>query len=106
MNAYTTRGQARIQQRDVAAVLRVNRPAASAALVALERQRGWQADAELDCLLKQNRIESLASPSRASLVRQAIGTMLVHAGERVMGASRNGDSPEPTRVAGRLGIAG
>jgi hypothetical protein len=105
MNAYTTMGQARIQPGDFSALLRAN-GLVGASLAGLERQRGCQADAELDWLLKQNSVESPVSPSRVSLVRQTIGTMLVHAGQRVMGASRNGASPEPTRVAGTLGIAG
>jgi hypothetical protein len=106
MNAYSTRGQARIQPRDVSTALRTPGIARGASLAALESQRGWQAEAEVERLLKHNSVESPASPSRVSLVRQAIGTMLVHAGQRVMGASRNGASPEPTPVAGTLGIAG
>jgi hypothetical protein len=54
MNAYITQGQARIQQRDIATILLTDRFMAAAALAAMERQRGWQAEAEVDWLLKQN----------------------------------------------------
>ena len=48
MNAYTTRGQAQIQQRDIDAVLFTDASLAAVSLAALERQRGYQADARGD----------------------------------------------------------
>ena len=52
MNAYTTRGQARIQYRDIAALL--TEGSWPPPLAALERQRGYQAEAEVERLLKQH----------------------------------------------------
>jgi hypothetical protein len=105
MNAYTTRGQARIQPRDVSAVLRVNQ-LAGASLAALERQRGWQADAELAWLLKQHGVTPAATASLVSLLRQRIGMALVCVGERLTGVSRSGISPETPAAAVTLANAG
>ena len=69
MNAYTTMGQARIQQRDIEAVLRVGRMTAAAHLAALERQRGWQAEAEVERLLKQHGLKPHSPASRVALLR-------------------------------------
>jgi hypothetical protein len=102
MNAYTTRGQARIQPQDVSAVLRVNQ-LAGASLAALERQRGWQADAEVAWLLKQHGVTPATAASRVSLLRQTVGTALVCAGERLTGVSRSGLSPETPPAVGTLG---
>ena len=107
MNAYTTRGQARIQQRDIAAILRTEPDhMAAASLAALERQRGWQAEAEVAWLLKQHGVTPHAASSRVSMLRQTIGAVLVRAGERLAGASQSAVAPETTPVAGRLGTAG
>jgi Xaa-Pro aminopeptidase len=54
MNAYTTRSQARILPRDIAALHRADQYMIGASLAALERQREWQAEAEVDWLLKQH----------------------------------------------------
>src|ERR671913_461831 len=66
MNAYTTTGQARIQPRDVSALLRAN-GLAGASLARLEWQRGCPADAEAEWPLKRTRCTPPASGSRASL---------------------------------------
>ena len=92
MNAYTTRGQARIQQRDIAAVLRADGFLAGASLAALERQRGYQADAEVSWLLKQNGVAPHAAASLVAMLRQTIGAALVRAGERLAGGPRSGVS--------------
>ncbi len=76
MNAYTTRGQARIQPRDVSTILRANRYLAGAALAVFERQRGHQAEAEVARLLKHNGVTPKASASRLSPLRRAIGAAL------------------------------
>lgn len=89
MNAYTTRGQARIQPRDVLAVLRVNQ-LAGAALAGLERQHGCQAEAEVSWLLKQNGGTPNVAASRVSLLRKTIEETLVRAGERLAGVPRGG----------------
>ena len=82
MNAYTTRGQARIQPRDFSAVLRAN-GLAGASLAGLERQRECQAAAELDWRLKQNTATPHAGLPRVALLRQTIRAALVRAGERL-----------------------
>jgi len=105
MNASTTTGQARIQQRDLATILRTATGSylAAASLAGLERQRGWQAESEVEWLLKQNRVTPQASASRVAL-RQTIGAALVRVGECLVGAPR-GESPEPATVAGTLETA-
>ena len=106
MNPYTTKGQARIQQGDIEPLLGMNSYLAGASLAARERQRGWQADAEVAWLLKQHGITPAATASLVSLLRQTIGTALVCAGERLTGVSRSAISPETPPAVGTLGTAG
>src|SRR5688572_24181315 len=103
MNPYTTTSQARIQPRDFAAVLRAN-PLAGAPLAGLERQRGCQAEAEVEWLLKHNGNSPHASASLVSMLRQTIGGALVRIGERLEGVPRSGVSTETAPEAGRLGV--
>lgn len=105
MNAYTTMGQARIQPRDLEAVLRANRYLVGASLAAFERQRGWQAEAEVAWLLQQSGDKPRASTSLVAQLRQTIGAALVRAGERLAGVPRRGVSPDPVPAAGTLGMA-
>ena len=95
MNAYTTKGQIRIQQRDIDAIMRNHAYFAGASLAALERERGWQAEAERARLLKQHGLGPAARASLLAVVRQTVGAALVHAGERLMGLSRPAVAPEP-----------
>jgi hypothetical protein len=104
MNAYTTRGQARIQPRDLAAVLRVNQ-LAGASLAALERQRGCEADAEVTSLLKQHDVRPQRASAYFVILRQTIGAALVRAGERLAGGPGSGVSRETAPAAGTLGRA-
>ena len=83
MNAYATMGRARIQLHRTAAVHRANRFMLGASPVALERQRGWQAEAEVARLLKQHGVTPHASSGRVSLLRRRIGAALVRAGDRL-----------------------
>ncbi len=85
MNACTTRGQARIRHRDIESILRTDAFLTGPALAALERQRGWQAEAEVAGLLKQHGLTPQAGPSPVSRLRQAIGAALVRAGQRLAG---------------------
>jgi hypothetical protein len=103
MNAYTTRGQARIQHRDIVAALL--QPEGSLALAALERQRGWQADAELERLLKQHGVAPRATATPVSILRQTIGAALVRTGERLAGVPRSRVLPETAPAAVTLGTA-
>ncbi len=105
MNAYTTMGQARIQPRDFSAVLRANQ-LAGAPLAVFERQRGCQAEAEVNWLLKQNGVTSHTSISRVALLRQATGAVLVRAGERLAGIPGRGTSRESVPAVGPFGTAG
>ena len=106
MNAYTTRGQARIQPRDVSSVLRANRYLAGASLAALERQRGWQADAEMAWLLKQHGLAPKSAALRVAMLRRTIGAALVGAGERLAGVPRSAVVPETAPAAGTIAAAG
>lgn len=90
MNAYTTRGEARIQQRDIEAVLRASSYLTGGSLAALEWRRGCQAEAELAWLLKQHGVTPQTGASLISRLRQGIGAMLVHAGHRLAGVPREG----------------
>jgi hypothetical protein len=105
MNAYTTRGQARIQPRDMVAVRRADGLAAGGSLMALERQRGCQAEAEVNWLLRHNGVMAHASASLVSLLRQKIGAVLIRAGEHLAGIPRGDDSSGPTPMADTLGTA-
>ena len=109
MNAYTTRGQARIQSHDVSAAMRAY-PLIGSSLAALERQRGYQADAEMTWLLKQNRVTQgvtrMVDTPRVSLLRQTIGAALVRAGERLAGVPRGGILLDSVHPADTLGTAG
>jgi hypothetical protein len=106
MNAYTTKGQARIRQRDIENILYTDSYVASAALAAHERQRDSQADAELSWLLKQNGVTPNPVSSLVSLLRQTIGTALVRAGHRLEGVTGSDISSQAAPVAGTLGTAG
>jgi hypothetical protein len=105
MNAYTTRGQARIQPSDLSAVMRAY-PLVGTSLAALERERGWQADAELERLLKQHGLKPHSPASLVSLLRQTIGAALVRAGEHLTDAPRIDVSPETAPAPGTLTPAG
>ena len=102
MNAYTTRGQARIQPRDIAAVM-LAYPLVGASLAALERQRGDQAESELHLLLKQHCVTRLAATPRMLMLRQTIGATLVRAGKHLAGAPQRGTLPGTAPARGMLG---
>lgn len=102
MNPYATMGQARIQQRDISTIMHMHGYWAGAHLAAFERQRGWQAEAELDWLLATNDRNPHAAASLASTLRQMIGTALVQAGERLAGNAGRGDSPATSGTARAL----
>jgi hypothetical protein len=104
MNAYTTMGQARIQPRDVSALLRAN-GLAGASLARLEWQRGCQADAEAAWLLTRTRVTPQASGSIVILLRQTIGAALMRAGERLAGVPRGGVAPDQVPAVDTLGMA-
>ena len=84
MNAYATMGQAKIQLHSTAAAHRANRFMVGASTVALERQREWQAEADVAQLLKQHDVTPHVSRARVSLLRQRIGAALVRAGDRLL----------------------
>ena len=102
MNTYTTRSQARILPRDIAALHRADQYMIGASLAALERQREWQAEAEVDWLLKQHGVTVHARTSRVSIVRQTIGAAMIRAGARLAGVPEGGVSPETAPVTGRF----
>ena len=106
MNPYTTMGQSRIQQRDIDAVLFTDVSLVAVSLAALERQRGYQADAEVEWLLKQHGVTPHAAASLVSLLRQTVGAALGRAGNRLAGSSRSGVSLETAPATGTLGLVG
>jgi hypothetical protein len=105
MNPYTAMGQARIQQRDIVDILREDGLTAASSLAALERQRGYQAEAEVERLVKQNGVAPRATATLVSILRQTIGSALVRAGERLAGGRRSGVSRGTVSVADTLGTA-
>ena len=105
MNAHTTTGQARTQPRDIATVQRAHRYMIGASLAALEQQRGWQVEAEVNWLLRQSSVESDASTSHVSTPRQTIGAALIRAGCCLAGIPQSGVSPQTGPVVGALGTA-
>ena len=106
MNPYTTKGQARIQQRDIDAVLFTDASLAAVSLAALERQRGYRADAEVEWLLKQHGVMPHAAVSLVSRLRQTAGAALVRARNHVAGSPRSGVSLETAPATGTLGLVG
>ena len=105
MNAYTTMGQARIQPRDVSALLRAN-GLAGASLTRLEWQRGCQAEAEIAWRLKHNGVTPQPSTWRVATLRQTIGAMLIRAGERFANVPRSGVSVDMPAAVDTLTTAG
>ena len=78
---------------------------ATTKLNGLERQRGWQAEAEVDRLLKQHRIPPRTVASRIAMVRQTLGAALIRTGQRLGGVSGSAVSHETIPVAGTLETA-
>jgi hypothetical protein len=105
MNAYTTRGQARIQPRDFSAVLRAN-GLAGASLAGLERQRECQAEAEVGWLLKRHGVTRQPHTPVVAPLRRRIGPALVRAGDRLAGVPRSAVPPEMTPATSLLSEAG
>jgi hypothetical protein len=63
MNTYSPNGLSRMQRRDVANIHSTHPYLDGASLAALERQRGWRADAEAGSLLKQHGVLSAPAMS-------------------------------------------
>ena len=105
MNAYATRGEARIPPRDLSAALRMQGLNPGSTLAALEKQRGWQAEAEVERLIKQYGVKPSPSTSLVSLIRQTIGAALIRVGERLAGPPRSDASMESIPVACTLGTS-
>ena len=84
MYAYATRGQARIQPGDLSAIGLAHRFMVDGSLAGLEQQRGWHTESKVNWLLKQHGVAPKASTSRVAMLRQAIGAVLVRAGERLV----------------------
>ena len=94
MNACTTMDRASIHRHALGTVYNAHRFTAAAALVALERQRGYQAEAELARLLKQERFTPQGHAPFITLLRQRIGAALLHARDHLAGVPRSGVSLE------------
>jgi hypothetical protein len=92
MNPYTTRTQARIQPCDISRALLADRSTAALSLVSLERIRGWQAEAEVASLLKQQCVPLAPAAAPLTMLRQTLGASLVRVGHRLAGAPLRGAS--------------
>jgi hypothetical protein len=99
MNPYTTMTSARIRPRDVANAVGADPFIAAVSLAALERTRGWQAEAEMEWLLKQHGVRPGSAASRIALLRQTVGAVLVRAGESLTSVPQRGGSPGTAPVA-------
>jgi hypothetical protein len=106
MDPYATPGQARIRLRDIDGLVRTRGFLAAASLAELERQRAWQAEAEVERLLKQHGVTTRAAASLAARLRQAVGAALVRAGERLAGVPRGATLSETAPAAGTIGTDG
>lgn len=106
MNPYSTRSQARIQPRDITIAALTDRHNAALSLSQLERRRGWQAEAEMACLLQRHGIAPASLPAGIAMAREMIGAALVRTGERIGGAPLRDGVPPRTPVANRLPVAG
>lgn len=102
MNPYTTRTQARIRQHDINTIISTNSYLTGASIAMLERTRGWQAEAAENSLLKQHGVSPYDAASLITMLRQAIGTALVRAGERLGGSPARGVSLATTPGATTL----
>jgi hypothetical protein len=103
VNPYTTTTRARIQPRDMARALLTDPSTAAISLAMLERQRSFQADAEVAWLLKEHGVPPVSIASRLATLRQSIGAALIRAGHRIEGLSPGGVRTEP--AAGTFGTA-
>ena len=106
MNPYTTTTRARIQPCDVARALLTDPSTAAISLAMLERQRSFQAEAEVAWLLKEHGLAPASIASRLATLRQTIGAALIRAGQRIEGLSPGGVNSEAAPAAGTFGTAG
>jgi hypothetical protein len=95
-----------MQQRDVATILGTHSYLGGASLAALERQRGWQAEAQVGWVLKQHGVLPASAAPLVALLRRYIGAALVRTGERLAPAPRRSASPGTVPVASMRGTAG
>ena len=105
MNAYTTHGLSRIHLGDVATIHSAYPYLNGASIVALERQRGWRAEAEAAWLLKQHGVLPASAASVVAILRRSIGNSLVRAGQRLAPSLPRGASPGTAPVTGMHGTA-
>ena len=105
MNPYTTPTRVRIQPHEVANAVFSDAFIATTKLPGLERQRGWQAEAEVDRLLKHHGVKPHTAASLIATVRQMLGAALIRTGQRLGGVSGSAVSQETIPVAGTLETA-
>jgi hypothetical protein len=95
MNVYTPNGQATIKHREIATILSTHSYLGGASLAALERQRGWQAEAQVEWLLKQHGVLPASAASLVAVLRRTVGAALIRAGEGLAGTSIPVTIPQP-----------
>lgn len=103
MNAYTTRGRARIRQSDLTNLMRADPSLVGASLRALEWRRGCEAEAELAWLLKEHGAGRTPGRSVVLMLRQGVGAALIRAGQRLRGAAGDAEAREAVAAPGTLG---
>ena len=106
MNAYTTRGQFRIQPRDLDAIVSAHGFLATPHLVALEHQRGRRVEAEVARQLQDNGLMRDAPAAAVTVLRQTIGVALLRAGGHLAGITPIGRSPANASAVGRRRTSG
>jgi len=105
MIAYSTTRLARIQPHDGSAVRPTHQVMGGGSRAGLEWQRECRAEAEVDRLLKHNRVTPQPRPSFVSLLQQTVGAALVSAGTRLAGGPQSGVSLEPATTTHTLSTA-
>lgn len=105
MNPYTTRTRVRIQPHDLANTLFADAFVAAPALTALERHRGWQAEAEVGRLLTQHGVKPPTAQSHIATARQALAAGLVRVRALLAGAVPTTASSIPALVSTRPRMA-
>jgi hypothetical protein len=103
VNTYLPSGRPTFLQHEPMKAVRTHRYLAASHLAARERQRRYQAEAEVNRLVKQGGVMPKPGASRVSTLRQAIGEALVRVGQRLAGPPWSSASPETTAARGTLG---
>ena len=106
MDGYTTRGQFRIQPRDLEAIVCAHGYLAALNIVALEQQRGRQAEAEVARQLQDHGLTPKVPASAVTMLRQTIGVALLRASGHLAGITPIRRSAANASAVGRRRTSG